>query len=147
MRESAQFAASYSRAWRDAFGAVDVYWVTPQQVSKSAPPGQYLKRGAFIIHGSRNYLRKVPLGVAVGVMMVEEQPVVVGGPVDAVSKQTSAYVEIVPGEQSSHRLAEQIRHLLAERVPRALQKGVFEIPIDEIQGFIPLGKGAVKSKG
>jgi len=146
MRESAQFAASYSRAWRDAFGAVDVYWFTPQQVSKSAPPGQYLKRGAFMIRGSRNYLRKVPLGVAVGVIMVGEQPIIVGGPTDAVSKQTSTYVEIVPGEHSSHKLAEQIRRLLTEKVPKALQKRVLEISLDEIQGFIPLGRGTVKSK-
>jgi len=146
IRESAQFAASYSRAWRDALGAVDVYWVTPQQVSKSPPTGLYLKRGAFMIHGSRNYLRKVPLELAIGVMTVGEQPVVVGGPADAVSKQTSTYVEIVPGEHSSHKLAEHIRHLIAENVSRALQKRVFEIPIEEIQGFIPLGKGAVRSK-
>ena len=144
MVESAQFAASYSRAWKEMFGAIDVYWVSPRQVSKSPPSGQYLKKGAFMIHGSKNYVRSVPLGVAVGVMMENNQLRVIGGPVEAISKQTSNFVEIVPGKRSSSELAKQIRRLLAKEVPKTLEKRVLEIPLEEIQRFIPSGRGALK---
>jgi len=144
IRESAQLAASYSRAWRETLGAVDVYWVTPEQVDKSPPSGQYLKKGAFMIHGSKNYVRGVPLLIAIGVKMKEGETVIVGGPVEAIANQTSVYMELTPGEQKSSGLAKRIRQLLAEKAPKNLKKTILEVPIEEIQSFIPLGRGKIK---
>jgi predicted ribosome quality control (RQC) complex YloA/Tae2 family protein len=143
MRESAQLAASYSRAWRQMLGAVDVYWVTPEQVSKSPPSGQYLKKGAFMIRGPKNYVRGVRLRIAIGVKMEKERVTVIGGPVEAIANQTNVYVEIVPGNQTSSRLAKQIRQLLAEKAPKVWKKGVSEVPLEEIQSFVPLGRGMI----
>ncbi|MFB0514320.1 MAG: ribosome rescue protein RqcH, partial [Candidatus Bathyarchaeia archaeon] len=69
LKEAAQLAASFSRAWKETFGAVDVYWMHPKQVSKSPPSGQYLKKGSFMIRGAKNYIRNVPLAVAIGVQI------------------------------------------------------------------------------
>jgi len=146
IKESAQFAASYSRGWREGLGAVSVYWVSAQQVSKRPPSGQRLKRGAFMIYGSKNYVRNVPLRVAIGIETKGEHLIIIGGPVEAISKQTNTYVEIIPGDQSAGRLAKQIQHLLAEKAPKTLQKQILKIPLDEIQRFIPLGRGVMKSK-
>lgn len=147
IKESAQFAASYSRGWREGLGAVSVYWVPAQQVSKRPPSGQRLERGAFMIYGSKNYVRNVPLRVAIGIETKEEHLIIIGGPVEAISRQTNTYIEIIPGDQSAGRLAKQIQHLLAEKTPKVLQKEILRIPLDEIRRFVPLGKGAVKSKG
>jgi len=147
IRESAQLAASYSRAWREMLSAVDVYWVTPKQVDKSPPSGQYLRKGAFVIHGSKNFVRGVPLRVAIGVEMKEGQTVIVGGPVEAIGNQTNIYVELIPGEQKSSELAKQIRRLLTKRVSEASKKRILEIPLEEIQRFIPLGRGNIKVSG
>lgn len=144
LKEAAQFAASYSRAWKEMFGAVDVYWVHPRQVSKSPPSGQYLKKGSFMIRGAKNYLRNVPLAVAIGVQ-IKDHARIIGGPPEAISKHTKVYVEIVPGEQKSSELAKQIRRILVEKTPRDWQKQILEIPLEEIQGFIPSGKGNIKS--
>ena len=57
IKEAAQFAACYSRAWRRKLGTVDVYWIRPNQVKKV--PG--LPKGSFQIQGKRNYLRNVEL--------------------------------------------------------------------------------------
>jgi len=142
INESAQLAASYSRAWREMFDTLNVYWVSPKQVSKAALP---LKRGAFIIRGSKNYIRNVPLQIAIGIQMKEGCPLVVGGPVEAISKQTSIYVELIPGNQKSGGLAKHIRGLLAKKFSEVLQKRILEIPLEEIQRFIPLGRGVIKS--
>ena len=32
------------------------YWVTPDQVSKTAPSGEYLTVGSFMIRGKKNFL-------------------------------------------------------------------------------------------
>jgi predicted ribosome quality control (RQC) complex YloA/Tae2 family protein len=144
LKEAAQFAASYSRAWKEMFGIVDVYWVHPRQVSKSPPSGQYLKKGSFMIRGTKNHIRNVPLAVAIGVQ-IKDHARIIGGPPEAISKHTKVYVEIVPGEQKSSQLAKQIRRLLADKVPKDRQKRILEIPLEEIQGFIPAGKGDIKS--
>jgi len=144
INEAAQLAASYSRAWREMLGAVNVYWVNPDQVSKTPPSGQFLKKGSFMIRGSKTFIRGVPLQVAVGVKIGEEETLVVGGPVDAIAFQTNVYVEIVPGEQKSSQLAKQIRHQLSKKVSEALKRSITEIPLEEIQHFIPLGRGKMQ---
>jgi len=141
--EAAQLAASYSRAWREMLHAIDVYWVHPDQLSKSPPPGQYLEKGAFIIRGKKNHVRNVPLRVAVGMVMKENRVEVVGGPPEAIRKQTNLYVEIIPGQQTSSSLAKHIRKLLAEKAPAEWRKQILEISLEEIRGFIPSGKGEI----
>jgi len=144
MGEAAQIAASYSRAWKEAFGAADVYWVSPTQVSKSPPSGQYLTKGAFIISGTKNYVRNVPLQVAVGIKGEKENLRVIGGPPEAIASQTNLYVKITPGDQTSGKLAKEIRQILSKRAPQNLQREILQIPLEEIQSFIPLGKSSIK---
>jgi hypothetical protein len=145
LMESAQFAASYSRAWKEMSGTVDVYYVKPEQVSKSPPSGQYVQKGAFIIKGTKNYFRNIPLQIAIGIKTEEEYLKVIGGSVEAVAKQANAYVKVVPGKLTSSKLAKQIRFLLAKKAPESLRKGILEIPLEEIQKFIPLGEGETKA--
>jgi len=143
MQEAAQFAASYSRAWREMLSAIDVYWVHPQQVSKTPPHGQYLEKGSFIIQGVKNYVRSVPLRIGIGVQLKEEHLKVIRGPAKAISKQTNLYVELVPGKQANSALAKQIRGLLIEKTPRNLRQEILAIPKEELRGFVPFGKGEV----
>jgi hypothetical protein len=143
IQEAAQFAASYSKAWRELFHAVDVYWVHLDQLSKSPPPGQFLEKGSFIIHGKKNYLRRVPLGIAVGIRVNEDQIQIVGGPTEFVKKQTAHYVEVAPGHESSGLLVKRIRKLLVEKAPVEGRKQILAAPLEDIQKFIPSGKGAI----
>jgi len=144
MQEAAQFAASYSRAWREGLGALDVYWVRPEQVSKTPPSGEYLSRGAFMIRGSKNYVKGVPLEVAVGIRTGDEHVNVVGGPSNAISSQTQIYVKIVPGRESSGKLAKQVRSKLARLAPEDMRQKILNIRLEEIQRFIPAGGGTIK---
>ncbi|PVX27142.1 MAG: hypothetical protein CW716_03855, partial [Candidatus Bathyarchaeum sp.] len=64
IKEAAQLAASYSKAWREMLSAVNVYWINPSQVSKTPPSGQFLKKGSFMIRGTKNFVRNVHLRVA-----------------------------------------------------------------------------------
>jgi len=146
MQETAQFAASYSRAWREMLSAIDVYWVHQHQVGKTPPSGQFLERGSFIIQGMKNYFRSVPLRVGIGVQLKEENLAVIGGPARTVSKQTNFYVELRPGKQASSALAKQIRGLLVEKAPKSWREKILAIPNEGLQGFVPFGKGEITLK-
>ena len=144
INQAAQQAASYSRAWKEQFTAVNVYWIHPDQVSKTPPSGQSLKKGSFMIRGNKNFVRGVDLRVAIGVKMDNDQIRVIGGPVDAVASQTKAYVHVVQGTMKSSELAKKIRHVLSQKVSEDLKRTVTAIPIEDFQRFIPLGRGKMK---
>jgi len=65
LKEAAQFAASYSKAWRNANAAVDVYAVRKEQLSKHAAGG-FIPTGAFAISGKRIWFRGTRLAVRIG---------------------------------------------------------------------------------
>lgn len=143
IKEAAEFSAAFSRAWKEMFSAVDVYWVHPEQVSKTPPTGQSLAKGSFMIYGKKNYLRQVPLRTAIGLLVTEETIKVIGGPRDAVASQTSLYVEIAPEEQPGPPLAKQVREQLAHKAPKQAQERALALSLEEIQNFIPSGKGLI----
>ena len=146
INEAAQLAASYSKAWKEMLSAVNVYWVNPEQVSKTPPSGQFLAKGSFMIRGTKNFVRGVPLRVAVGVKIGEEETLVIGGPVDAIANQTKVYVEVVSGEQKSSQLAKKIRHQLSRKVSEELARTVTAIPLEDFQRVIPLGRGKIAQR-
>lgn len=45
----------HSVAW-DAKVVTNAYWVTGDQVSKTAPTGEYLTTGSFMVRGKKNFL-------------------------------------------------------------------------------------------
>ncbi|CAO1411768.1 unnamed protein product [Diamesa serratosioi] len=53
--EAGTMAISYSVAW-DAKVVTSAYWVKSDQVSKTAPTGEYLSTGSFMIRGKKNFL-------------------------------------------------------------------------------------------
>ncbi len=138
--EAAQLAAAYSRAWREGLTSLDVYWVKPDQVSKEAPSGQYLSKGMFMIRGQRNYIRNVTLQVSIGVIEIDDQFMIIGGPLSAIASQTQCMLSIVPGRKTSGKLAKEIRYKLSENAPINHREKILNILIEEIQRFIPPGK-------
>jgi predicted ribosome quality control (RQC) complex YloA/Tae2 family protein len=144
LKEAAQFTASYSRAWKEGLYALDVYWVHPEQVSKTPPSGEYLPRGSFMIYGTKTFVRGALLEVAVGLKKEDDNLRVIGGPPEAISSQTKTYVLLAPGRESSGKLAKQIRHKLAELASEEKRKEVLTVRLEEIQAFLPGGGGTLK---
>jgi predicted ribosome quality control (RQC) complex YloA/Tae2 family protein len=107
INEAAEFAASFSSAWPKGLGSLDVYWVNPEQVSKTPQSGEFVAKGAFIIRGSRNYIHNASLIVAVGIVDYHGKRIM-AGPVDAVKKYTDNYVTIKPGYTKKEAVAREI---------------------------------------
>jgi predicted ribosome quality control (RQC) complex YloA/Tae2 family protein len=129
IQEAGYLAASFSSAWSKGYGSQDVYWVHPEQVSKTPQSGEFVARGAFIIRGSRNYLRGIPLKIAVGIADYEGERIM-AGPIEAVVKYTDNYVVLKPGYTKKEEIARSIlkkidpNHILTlEDVIRVLPSG------------------------
>lgn len=144
LKEAAEFAAAFSRGWREGFGSVDVYWIKPEQLSKGGPSGESVGHGAFMVRGERNWLRNVPLKLAVGIIIVENgKTQLIGGPIDAVKAKTSVYVLIMPGDLSGKELFKRVLKTLAARLPNEKRVEVLKASGEEIREFIPYGKGRI----
>lgn len=143
LREAAEFAAAFSRGWREGYGSVDVFCVKPEQLSKGAPSGMFVRRGAFMVRGKRNWLRGVPLRTAVGVVVEDDALRFVGGPADAVSAKTNAYVMIAPGDLSGKEILRRVLDVLAEKKPKELREKILKASAEEIREFVPFTKGRI----
>jgi hypothetical protein len=138
--EAGEFAAAFSRAWREGFGSAEVYWVKPEQLSKSGPSGEHVSHGAFAVSGKRNWMRSVPLKLAIGVV-ADGEVRFVGGPVEAVKAKTKAYVTIGPGDVASKELLKQILRALMLKLPKEQREKVGKASIERIREFVPYAKG------
>lgn len=145
LRESGEFAAAFSRAWREGFGSVDVYWVKPEQLSKGGPSGEYVPHGGFAVSGKRNWIRNVPLRVAIGVAVNEEEGLIRlgGGPVDAVKAKSDVYVVFAPGDQSIKEISRNILRRLGSKLPKEQREEVLKASVEDIREFVPYGKGII----
>jgi hypothetical protein len=145
LREAGEFAAAFCRAWRENAGSADVYWVKPDQLSKSGPSGESVPHGAFFIVGKRNWMRNTPLRTAVGAA-VNEEAKFVGGPVDAVRAKSKAYVVLVPGDYSGKELLKMVLKAVMFKLSKEQREALGKTSIEQIREFIPYTKGAITQK-
>jgi predicted ribosome quality control (RQC) complex YloA/Tae2 family protein len=144
--EAAEFAAAFSRAWREGMGSVDVYWVNPEQLTKSGPSGESVPHGAFVVAGKRNWMRGVPLRLAVGVVETDEEERFIGGPLDAVKTKTKAYVVLVPGDLEGKDFLKQLLRSLTLMLPKEKREKLGKTSIEAVREFVPYTKGRIVLK-
>ena len=145
LREAAEAAASYSRAWRENAGTADVYWVKVDQLSKSGSSGESIPHGAFFVVGKRNWYNNTQLRIAVGVTLGEETGFV-GGPIDSVKAKTKLYVVIQPGDYQGKELLQMIMRSLTTKLSREQREKMGKTSIEQVREFVPYTKGAINLK-
>lgn len=136
MEEACGFAVIHSRAWEQGHGGGTAYWVLPEQVSKTPQAGEALPRGAFIIRGKRNWLRDLPLLVAVTDVEHEGVRLVMGAPRLTVERllerergkegERRRYVVLAPGP-------------VAKNTAALLLASAFQVTEEEVAGVLPSG--------
>lgn len=146
MDEVAQFAASYSGAWRSGHASADVYSALPNQVSKTPESGEFVARGSFIVRGERTYYRNIPLAVGIG-LMLEPNAAVIGGPPSAIREKTKAYVELRPGQFEPNDAAKKVLRILKEKTGEDEAKALKNILNTEaVAAFVPPGGSDIKEQ-
>lgn len=143
IEEVAQFAASYSRAWREGLSWINVYYVRPEQVSFSAPSGEYLPKGSFMVMGKKNYV-KTRLAVAFAIRKSNGAYEILHGPTSAVAAKSRAFVEVVPGNEDAVSLSLKIVDLLCSQAGFGLSDEEKRSLAALIAQLIPYGKGTLQ---
>jgi len=69
LREAGHFTICNSSAWSTKM-ITSAWYVEAHQVSKTAPSGEYLTVGSFMVRGKKNYLQPVQLEMGLGVLFV-----------------------------------------------------------------------------
>ncbi|WOL03246.1 nuclear export mediator factor Nemf isoform X1 [Canna indica] len=67
LNQAGCFTVCHSQAW-DSKIVTSAWWVYPHQVSKTAPTGEYLTVGSFMIRGKKNFLPPHPLVMGFGIL-------------------------------------------------------------------------------
>jgi len=122
LEEAAQFTACFSRAWKNGFGYLEVFYVAPEQLSKEPNSGEFLPKGAFVVRGSVQYL-KPKLEIALG--KLPDGRVMVAAQ-SAIEKRCGKGYLVLPGNEKASDVA---RRLIAS----------FDVHIDDIIPLLPSG--------
>lgn len=109
--EAAQFTASMSRAWKNGLGTLEVFYVTPEQVTKEAQAGESLARGAFMIRGETKYKRP-QLALAASMINYDDSHMLMIGPPSACKKHAKNTVMLAQGNEKTSDVAKKIQKKL-----------------------------------
>ncbi|MBN1923283.1 MAG: NFACT family protein [Nanoarchaeota archaeon] len=110
-QEAAQFIASYSRAWRENI-PTDVFSVSKEQVTKTAPSGEYVAHGSFIIKGEKEYFRGLWPELRIGYTSNGE---VIAGPSELMYKQCENSVSLTPGSINPGKVSKRLMSMFDKR--------------------------------
>lgn len=118
-REAGQWGLAFSKAWRAGHASGAAFWVTPDQVSKSSESGEFVARGAWMIRGTKQVMRDLPLELALGTIDYEGEVRWTAAPPEAVRRRGDTRFLLTPGDERdrSDREVELVREL---GIPRPL---------------------------
>jgi predicted ribosome quality control (RQC) complex YloA/Tae2 family protein len=135
---AATLAASFSSAWKAGYGAIDVYYVSAENVSFSAPSGEYIPKGGIMVRGNRNYLRGINLRLAIGFEEDTHNVKVIYGSEKQIRKISPVVIIIKPGDISKGKIAKQIQNIFLKRAETSEQKAKLKaLDLNEIVQAIP----------
>ncbi len=133
LREACIYALAQSKGWVAALSDGSAYWVYTDQVSKTPQAGEFVPRGAFIIRGKRNYEYHLPMELAVGEIMHENNRKVMCAPLESMKRLSQKYFIIKPGRGKAGKTAAQMAKEL-------------QVPEEEVSRILPPGDSEIVSK-
>lgn len=104
LQEAADFTAVHSKGWKLGMSSLEVFHVTPDQVTKEAQSGEFLPKGAFMIRGKTSYITPT-MNYAIGLV----DGAVMGGPLNALKHHSQKFVEIAQGNEKTSDVAKLVQ--------------------------------------
>jgi predicted ribosome quality control (RQC) complex YloA/Tae2 family protein len=143
LKEIAQFAASYSNLWKYGFYEGECYCVTGEQVSKTPPSGEYIKKGSFVVRGKRKYF-KAALGLCIGIEK-DKKRLIVYPSLSHIKEDMRYFVELEPGDMEKNAISKEILKFISDSVKDENKEESRRIATqDKILSFLPPGKSRIK---
>ncbi|MBW2998920.1 DUF814 domain-containing protein [Candidatus Woesearchaeota archaeon] len=127
MKEVGNATCTFSRAWKLELQTQKVFYVRPEQVSKTPKPGEFLPKGAFMIYGTTKY---VDNNVDLCVCKLTDGSLM-AGPENAVRAKSEKYIKLIQGREKASAVAKVIKKELEyndlDDIIRILPSGGFKI--------------------
>ena len=160
IQEAADFTACFSRAWKEAWGVVDVFFVNPPQISKTPPSGEFLPKGSFMITGKKNFIRNAKTELAVGLELVKIKrglhensdyfyPKIIIGPRTAIETHTDKKIILIKSSKAgltSGKLAKEIKKYFINNADNKNKKYIALLSLDDIIINLPTGQSIIASE-
>lgn len=126
--DAARIAGIYSKAWKAGLGSIDVYSALPEQLSFSAPTGEYLPKGSIFIEGKRTFY-KVELKIYVGISFDDTYAYLfVSGNERSVKSRTTVYTSLNAPSHGSDKKSD-----LAKKIIKYFEKNVSEDDLPKLK--------------
>ena len=137
LKEAAQFSVCFSSLWKQNAKTGDAYYVDSDQVSLSAPSGEFIPTGGVMIRGKRSYVRTMPLELIISVIFYPFNAQVVIVPESSIGNY-GPRVAIRQGDISSGKLAKEIQYQLIKQTDIPEEKAkIAAIDLNEFVQNIP----------
>lgn len=133
IEETAIMIASYSSAWRVGATNLDVYFIKPEQVTKTPPSGESIKKGAFYIEGKRDYIKNAQLGIYISIEINDDLADLKITPYEP----KSTFFLIKPGNKKRDEVIRKINRAISQRYS-------VQVNEDYINRLLPQGKSSVE---
>ncbi len=154
LKEAANFVASYSNAWKEDWGVIDVFYVFPNQVSKTPPTGEYLPKGSFMISGKKNIIKDAKTELTIGLELIQSKNSsgnvvynlkILCGPLDAITPKLEYFLTIRPSRSgySKGKLAKKIKEKFVNHFEEPIKKWIKLLNEDELILLLPSGKSKI----
>lgn len=142
--EAGTMAISYSVAW-DAKVVTNAYWVNSDQVSKTAPTGEYLGTGSFMIRGKKNFLPSCHLIMGLSLLFKLEESFIERHLGERKIRSTEDDAEDVDNKYTQEKITYTIEDLGDETVPN-LESAENSFPDTEVKVEHDTGRITVKTE-
>lgn len=107
INEAAELCASFSKSWNAGRSSAEVYYVHPEQVSKTVQSGfAGLAKGSFMITGKRTYIN-----ARINLAICSFEGKIMTGPVSAISKH-KPFLEIIQGTKKLSDVGKKIQKII-----------------------------------
>jgi len=152
IQETAIFVASYSQAWKENWKVADIFYVEPNQVSKTPPAGEFLPKGSFMIEGQKNFIKNVKTELRLGINFIEQEPIneeydlikypkVLCGPPEPIKDRAKKSIMILPSRSgfTKGELANKIKSFYINSAKDEEKQWYKLLSLDEIILRLPNG--------
>jgi len=156
IKEAADFVASFSIAWKENWGVVDVFYVLANQISKTPPSGEYLPKGSFMISGKKNVIKDAKTELALRLKLIEIKdganpnikilyPQAVCEPTSTIRNKTSNSILIKPSKSglTKGKLAKELKSIFLNKSEVDNKKWVKTLSLDDIILILPPGTSKI----
>jgi len=126
----------FSSAWKGKRSVADAFLLPPDQVSLTAPAGEFLPKGSIMMYGTKETVRDVELKLYIGVILEANWARLICGPIECMNK-ADLIVEIVPGDVTRGKVAKMIKQKFAAMVEGEDLVKIQALDVGDFAYFIP----------